>query len=99
MKAAAAVKTSVGEGGTVVIPARLRRLYGLEAGTDVVQEARPEGVLIRPAVKSRLRVYSDRDKAMFLLNNACSRNEYRAARQSVRALGLDPDKVKHHPFE
>lgn len=47
----------------------------------------------------RLRVYSDRNKAMFLLNNACSRNEYRAARQSVRALGLDPDKVKHHPFE
>jgi len=89
----------MGKRGTLVIAASLRKIYGFEDGTDVVQEARPEGVLIRPAGTAPLRVYSDRVQAMFLLNNACSLEEYEAARQAVRAMGLDPGKIKHHPFK
>jgi bifunctional DNA-binding transcriptional regulator/antitoxin component of YhaV-PrlF toxin-antitoxin module len=88
----------MGKRGTLVIAASLRKRYGFEDGADVVQEATPEGVLIRPAVTVPLRVYSDQDRAMFLLNNACSVEEYEAARQAVRAMGLDPDKIKHRPF-
>ena len=89
----------MGKRGTLVIAADFRKRYGLEDGADVVQEATPEGVLIRPAATVPLRIYSDEDRAMFLLNNACSVEEYEEARQAVRAMGLDPDKIKHHPFE
>jgi hypothetical protein len=89
----------MGKRGTLVIAASLRKIYGFEDGADVVQEATPEGVLIRPAATVPVRVYSDRDRAMFLLNNACSTAEYRKAREAVRAMGLDPAKIKHQPFE
>ncbi|MGI8965033.1 MAG: hypothetical protein ACR2H1_02975 [Limisphaerales bacterium] len=46
-----------------------------------------------------MRTYSDEDKAMFLLNNACSRVEYKKTRDSVRKMGLNPDKIKHHPWK
>lgn len=42
--------SKVGKRGTVVIPARLRRQYGIEEGDLVIAEGHPEGVLIRPAV-------------------------------------------------
>ena len=89
----------MGKRGTLVIAASLRKIYGLEDGTDVLQEATPEGVLIRPAATVPVRVYSDRDQAMFRLNNACSPEEYESARQAVRALGLDPSKIAHHPLK
>jgi hypothetical protein len=34
-------------------------------------------------------------KAEFLLNNAATESEYEAARQEVKALGLNPDTVPH----
>jgi AbrB family looped-hinge helix DNA binding protein len=45
--------SKVGERGTVVIAAALRRRFGIEEGTLVVAEATDEGILIRPAVVVR----------------------------------------------
>jgi AbrB family looped-hinge helix DNA binding protein len=42
--------TKVGKRGAVVIPAVLRRRFGIKEGSLVIAEARDEGVLIRPAV-------------------------------------------------
>jgi bifunctional DNA-binding transcriptional regulator/antitoxin component of YhaV-PrlF toxin-antitoxin module len=42
--------SQVGPRGTVVIAPALRAAFGLTEGTFVIQEMRPEGVLIRPAV-------------------------------------------------
>lgn len=98
MKTLAQVKSNIGKRGTVVIAADLRRAYGLEEGADIVQVPTREGVLIRPAATVPVRIYRDEDKAMFLLNNACSEAEYQAARAEVQAMGLDPDKIKHVPF-
>lgn len=39
--------------------------------------------------------YSLARKAAFLLNNAATKAEYEVARKEVRALGLDPDAVRH----
>ena len=39
----------VGKGGTVVIPAKLRRRFGLAEGVPVVTEARDDGVLVKRA--------------------------------------------------
>src|SRR5216683_2266150 len=73
--------TRIGRRGTVVIPAKLRRRFGLEEGSFAVAEERAEGVLIR--------------RAGFLLNNAVSAADYRRARAEVRRMGLDPDAIDH----
>lgn len=38
----------IGRRGTFVIPARLRRIFGLEEGSHVIVEETPDGILIRP---------------------------------------------------
>ncbi len=81
----------VGKRGTVVIPAELRRRFGIEEGTLVVAEATEEGILIRPAVAVPVEVYSPERKARFLLENATDPEDYaRAARVVREELGLDP---------
>lgn len=41
--------------------------------------------------------YSALRKAEFLLNNAVTLAEYRAALEDVKALGIDPDSIPHQP--
>jgi len=40
----------VGKRGTIVVPAKLRKRYGIEEGALVTTEPREDGVLIRLAV-------------------------------------------------
>jgi len=47
----------------VVIPAALRRRFGIEEGSLVVAEATEEGILIRPAVAMPVEIYTPRRKA------------------------------------
>ena len=79
----------VGKRGTFVIPAALRRRFGLDEGALVIAEERPEGILIRPAVAMATEAYTLQRKAAFLLENA--------ARDTVRAMGLDPARIAHSP--
>jgi len=37
--------------GQVVIPARLRREFEIQAGTEAIAEATPEGILLRPVTR------------------------------------------------
>ena len=62
--------SKVGKRGTVVIPARLRRRYGIEEGTVVLVEEGPDGVVIRPAAAVPVEIYSPERRAAFLLENA-----------------------------
>ena len=87
--------TKVGKRGTVVIPAAIRRKYGLEEGSLVVAEAREEGVLLRPAVTLPVERYSPERKAEFLLNNAITPKDYAWAVKEVRKLGVNPKKIPH----
>ena len=41
--------------GQVVIPAKLRRLYHIEAGTRAIIEATPEGILLKPVTAALIR--------------------------------------------
>lgn len=92
----AAEPSRVGKRGTVVIPAALRRRFGIEEGTLVVAEAREGGVLIRPAVVLPLEMYTPERKAQFLLSNAVDAADYAAAVEEVRAMGLDPNAIPHY---
>jgi AbrB family looped-hinge helix DNA binding protein len=86
----------VGKRGAVVIPSALRRRFGIEEGSLVLAEERPDGILIRPAVALPLESYTSERRAEFLLSNAVDAEDYAAAVREVRALGLDPDKIPHH---
>jgi bifunctional DNA-binding transcriptional regulator/antitoxin component of YhaV-PrlF toxin-antitoxin module len=44
----------IGKRGAWIVPARLRRQYGLEEGSLVIAEPRPDGILIKPAAASSL---------------------------------------------
>lgn len=92
-----ATETSrVGKRGTFVIPAKLRRRFGIEEGSEVIAEETPEGILIRPAMTVPIEVYSAERRAEFLLSNAVDAEDYRSATDEVRRMGLDPDQIPHH---
>ena len=88
----------VGKRGAIVIPAALRRRYGIEEGSMIIAEAHAGGVLIRPArvVAIETEAYSAARQAEFLLSNATGAADYAAAVAEVRALGLDPEAIPHH---
>ena len=85
----------IGRNGTLVIPAKLRRRFGLQEGGMVVLEETEDGISIRPAVAVPVEVYSTRRKAELLLNNAVDAADYKRAVRAVRKLGLDPEGIPH----
>jgi AbrB family looped-hinge helix DNA binding protein len=86
----------VGKRGAIVVPAKLRKRFGIEEGTIVIAEEKEDGILIRPAVVVPVERYTPERKAEFLLSNAIDRADYRRARKEVLKLGLDPDSIPHH---
>lgn len=67
--------TKIGKRGTVMIPARLRKRFGMEDGSLVIVEDREDGVLIRPAVALPVESYSPQRKAEFLQSNATDEDD------------------------
>src|SRR5437762_11357885 len=85
----------VGKRGAIIVPARLRKRFGIEEGTLVTAEEREDGILIRPAVVVPVERYTPERKAEFLLSTATTRADYQKARKEVRKLGIDPDSIAH----
>jgi AbrB family looped-hinge helix DNA binding protein len=85
----------VGKRGAIVVPARLRKRFGIEEGSVVIAEEQADGILIRPAIVIPVERYSPERKAEFLLSNATNAKDYREARKAVQRLGLDPDSIPH----
>jgi AbrB family looped-hinge helix DNA binding protein len=85
----------VGKRGAIIVPAKLRKRFGIEEGSIVIAEETDDGILIRPAMVVPVERYSPERKAEFLLSNAVDAADYRLARKEVRKLGLDPDSIQH----
>ena len=85
----------VGKRGAIIVPARLRKRFGIEEGSMVVAEEKDDGILIRPAVLVPVERYSPKRKAEFLLSTATTAGDYQKVRRAVRKLGLDPDSIPH----
>src|ERR1019366_977597 len=83
----------VGKRGAIVVPAKLRKRFGIEEGSIVIAEEKDDRILIRPAMVVPVERYSPERKAEFLLSNAIDDGDYRKARRAVRKLGLDPDSI------
>ena len=67
----------------------------MEEASLVVSEKRADGIPIRPALAVPLEVYGPERKAEFLLSNAVDPEDYSAAVEDVKRLGLDPDTILH----
>jgi len=87
--------SKMGKRGTLVITAALRRRFGFDEGSLVIEEEREDGVLIRPAVAMPVEIYTPERRAEFLLSNAVGMEDYERARKEVSKLGIDPDTVPH----
>jgi AbrB family looped-hinge helix DNA binding protein len=87
--------SKIGKRGTLVIPAALRRRFGLAEGTLVIAEEREDGILIRPAVAVAVESYTPERRAEFLLSNAVDEDDYALAVREVRKMGLDPEQIPH----
>jgi len=85
----------VGKRGAIVVPAKLRKRFGIEEGSVITAEAREDGILIRPAVILPIERYSPERKAEFLLSTATTPEDYRRAKNEVKKLGIDPGSVPH----
>ena len=93
----AAIEVSkVRKRGAVVIPARLRKRFGIQEGAFVVAEERDDGILIRPAIVMPYERYTPERRAEFLLSNAVDAADYADSVGEVRRMGLDPAKIDHH---
>ena len=57
----------VGKRGTVVIPAALRRGFGIAEGSLIIAEGREEGILLRPALAVPLESYTAEKSGVFAL--------------------------------
>ncbi len=85
----------VGKRGAIIVPAKLRKRFGIEEGTMVTAEEVDDGILIRPAIVLPIERYSPQRKAEFLLSNATDEKDYKRARKEVEKLGLNPDEIPH----
>lgn len=85
----------VGKRGAVIVPAKLRKRYGIEEGSFVTAEAVEEGVLLRPAVILPVERYSPERKAELLLMTATTEADYQRAKRQVEQMGLDPKAIPH----
>lgn len=89
--------TKIGKRGAVIVPADLRRKYGLDVGSLVIVERRADGLLLRPAEAVPVEIYPAERRAEFLLTNATDAEDYRSAVAEVRKLGYDPSEIPHTP--
>jgi AbrB family looped-hinge helix DNA binding protein len=87
---------TVGKRGTIVIPATLRKRFGVHEGDLLITKVHGDGFLFIPAVAVPVEVYSLTRKAEFILSNAADQADYEEACEEVRKLGLDPDTIQHH---
>ncbi|HEY2019020.1 MAG TPA: AbrB/MazE/SpoVT family DNA-binding domain-containing protein [Bryobacteraceae bacterium] len=83
----------IGKRGTIVVPVKLRKRFGLKEGDLLVTEEREDGILLRPAVAVPVEIYTPQRKAEFFLNNAITKEDYDQACEDIRAMGLDPNNI------
>jgi AbrB family looped-hinge helix DNA binding protein len=80
----------LGKRGTFVMPAKIRKQFGLEDGSLLSIESRDGEIRLRPAVTVEYEIYTPERMAEFYLNNSLSKEDWDDAARDVRALGLDP---------
>lgn len=81
--------------GHLIIPQEFRQRHGLDSDAQVVVESTDDGLFLRPVSSLSRHTYSDERRAEFLLSNATDADDYREAVETVRSMGLDPERIRH----
>jgi len=89
-----ATTIKMGKRGTIVLPAKLRKQFGLEDGSLLVTEAKDGEIRIRPAFLYEPPVWSPEETAYFILINSMTREEWDKNLPDVVALGVDPTTIE-----
>ncbi len=84
----------MGKRGTIVLPAKLRKQFGLEDGSLLVTEAKDGEIRIRPAFLYEPPVWSPEETAYYILINSMTKDEWDENLPYVLELGVDPVKVE-----
>ena len=83
----------MGRRGTLVLPAKLRKQFGLEDGSMLTVAAKDGAISIRPAYLYEPEVWSDEERCYFILINSMTQEEWDANLPEVLQLGIDPAKI------
>jgi AbrB family looped-hinge helix DNA binding protein len=89
----AATTIKMGKRGTIVLPAKLRKQFGLEDGSLLITEAKDGEIRIRPAFVYEPEVWSPEETAYFILINSMTKEEWDENLPHVLELGVDPTKI------
>jgi len=81
----------------LVIPARLRRVYALDAGSEVILEETPQGIMVRPALTIPLERYAPDRRADLLAGTAVDDEDRRIATAAAGRVGLRVAPLGHDP--
>jgi AbrB family looped-hinge helix DNA binding protein len=84
----------MGKRGTFVMPAKLRKQFGLQDGSLLSIEAKDGAIRLRPAFVYEPEVWSDEERCFFLLVNSMTKEEWDRNLPEVLARGVDPTKLK-----
>jgi len=66
----------MGKRGTIVLPAKLRKQFGLADGSLLVTEAKDGEIRLRPALLYEPPVWSAEEKAYYILINSMTKEEW-----------------------
>src|SRR5580698_7216097 len=83
----------MGKRGTIVLPAKLRKQFGLEDGSLLITEAKDGEIRIRPAYIYEPEMWSPQRKAYLTLINTMTKEEYDRVAALLREEGIDPTDV------
>jgi AbrB family looped-hinge helix DNA binding protein len=84
----------MGKRGTIVLPAKLRKHFGLEDGSLLVTEAKDGEIRLRPAFVYEPPVWSPEETAYFMLINSMTKEEWDRNLPDVLEMGVDPAKIE-----
>ncbi len=88
----------MGKRGTIVLPAKLRKQFGLEDGSLLNVDVDKGRISLKPVFVYEPQVWSDEERCYFILTNASTKEEWDAYLPDVLELGIDPAKIEGLPL-
>jgi AbrB family looped-hinge helix DNA binding protein len=83
----------MGKRGTIVIPAKLRKQFGLEDGSLLNVNTVDGKISLTPSYAYDVDIWTPQRKAYLTLINAMTKEEYDRVADLLRAEGIDPTDV------
>lgn len=90
----AATTIKMGKRGTIVLPAKLRKQFGLADGSLLLTEAKDGEIRLRPAFLYEPEVWSPDERAYFILINSMTKEEWDRNLPDVVGMGIDPERIE-----